>query len=36
MEARNNLVSGFSGNHYNCCHQMAYFKAKMHQIWFGL
>jgi len=28
----------FPENHYNCCHQISYFKAKMHQIrlWLGL
>jgi len=23
-------------NYWNCCHEMSYFKAKMHQIWFRL
>jgi len=31
-----NSRSWFSENHWNCCHKMWYFKAKMHQIGFRL
>jgi len=31
-----NLVNWFWGKQLKCCHQMPYFKAKIHQIWFRL